>query len=462
MSGRRQFPMAQQRAIPLATVVSALSHALDLSTGQRPGHSVRACLLGMRIAAEIGLPDQSRADLFYAILLKDAGCSSNASKLFQVMIADDLSAKRDLKSAEWNRMGLDTMRFAFTHVAPGKPFLARARALFDAAVRHNVNAKTLVKIRCERGFALARLMGLSDATAYGILNLDEHWDGKGFPEGLRGAEIPILSRIMLLAQTLELFVSKSGLRSALVVANRRRGTWFDPDLVSAVSSLAARGELWNESAANGATEPECVQSGEATLDRVCMAFANIIDAKSPFNFNHSLGVANAAIATARAMDLPRERLVFLRNAALLHDLGKLGISNAILEKPDQLNAEEWKEMRQHPYHTWAILRAVPGFEELSEVAGSHHEKLNGTGYFRGLNGDDLSLEARILTVADIFDALSAERPYRESLPREKVFEMMEQESPHAIDPSCLEALRQSGVESGETFVDLPSRLLQVT
>jgi putative nucleotidyltransferase with HDIG domain len=185
-----------------------------------------------------------------------------------------------------------------------------------------------------------------------------------------------------------------------------------------------------------------------------VAFGNIVDAKSPFTYNHSLGVANAAVATARTLGLPRQRIVFLRHAALLHDLGKLGVSNAILEKPAKLDNAEWQVMKGHPLDTWKILRAIPGFEELSEVAGSHHEKLNGSGYFRGLTGEFLPTESRILAVADIFDALAANRPYREGLPRERVFQIIRAEAPHALDAACVEALEQSGSESDQTFLDL--------
>ncbi len=135
-------------------------------------------------------------------------------------------------------------------------------------------------------------------------------------------------------------------------------------------------------------------------------------------------------------------------------MGKLGVSNSILEKPGKLDNDEWQSLRLHPYHTWKVLNKISGFHELSEVAASHHEKLDGKGYFRGLTGDRMSLESRILVIADIFDALSAKRPYRDALPNEKVFEIMRQDTPHALDPMCLDALEQSGIGCNQTFVDL--------
>jgi putative nucleotidyltransferase with HDIG domain len=446
----------------VAAVVSALSHALDLSTGQPICHSVRSCLIGMRIAEEIGLSAENRNDLFYALLLKDCGCSGNASKTFHALGSDDLTAKRDVKITDWTKTSWETFQYALSHVAPSKPFLDRTRALFRLAVNQKVHAKDVTRIRCERGSSLARLMGLSEVTALGVLNLDEHWDGHGYPAGLRRDGISILSRIMLLAQTLEVFLVSSGSHSAVEVVNRRMGTWFDPGLVKAVNSLAKRGQIWTEALSLGYAElclasepdPRTMSTNDVALDNICMAFANIIDAKSPYTLNHSVGVANATVSIARTLALSRERVLFLRHAALLHDLGKLSVSNAILEKPSKLNDDEWQSVKQHPFHTWQILRAIPGFEEMSEVAGSHHEKLDGKGYFRGLTAEFLPLEARILAVADIFDALAAKRPYRDALPLERVFEIMGKDAPHALDPVCLEALRQSGAQSSQTYVDL--------
>jgi HD-GYP domain-containing protein (c-di-GMP phosphodiesterase class II) len=267
---------------------------------------------------------------------------------------------------------------------------------------------------------------------------------------------------MLLAQTLEVFFTARGPEAAVEVAVQRSGRWFDPQLVRAVRSLNARGLLWAEFEHNNDfalalqldTKGRMMVAGDATLDSICLAFAQIVDAKSPFTYNHSNGVAHAAIAIGQTLGFSQERILFLRHAALLHDLGKLGVSNTILEKPGKLDSGEWESLRLHPYHTWKVLGKIAGFEELSEVAASHHEKLDGKGYFRGLRGESLSLESRILVIADIFDALSAKRPYRDALPNEKVFEIMQKDAPHALDPMCLEALEQSAIACDQAFVDL--------
>jgi HD-GYP domain-containing protein (c-di-GMP phosphodiesterase class II) len=461
-AARNTYTSEPNKPLRMAEVVSALSHALDLSTGQPIGHSVRTCILGMRIAHEIGLSGNLLNDLYYALLLKDAGCSSNASLIFRTLNSDDLKAKRDVKTTDWSKLGWESLQYALAHVAEGKPFLERVRTLARLAANQKRHAQDLTKLRCERGASMARLIGLGEGTADGIASLDELWNGAGNPDGLKGQKIPLLSRIMLLAQTLEVFFTTSSPETAVQVAIERSGRWFDPHLVNAARSLNSRGTLWagfdgRDSLALSLqmdVEQRTMDAGDMALDSICLAFAQIVDSKSPFTYNHSNGVANATVAIAQTLGFEHDRILFLRHAALLHDLGKLGVSNSILEKPGKLDDEEWKLLRLHPFLTWKVLKQISGFEELSEVAASHHEKLDGTGYFRGLTGEAMSLDSRILVVADIFDALSAQRPYRDALSREKVFEIMRKDSPRALDPVCLEALEQSGVGCDQTFIDL--------
>jgi HD-GYP domain-containing protein (c-di-GMP phosphodiesterase class II) len=149
------------------------------------------------------------------------------------------------------------------------------------------------------------------------------------------------------------------------------------------------------------------------------------------------------------LKLPAERVRWLRRGGLLHDLGKLGVSNAVLDKPGSLDESEWAMIRRHPEHSETILSRLLPFAELAAIAGAHHERLDGKGYPRGLKGAEIRLETRIITTADIFDALTAERPYRAAMPTEKALEIMQGMVGTAIDEACLEALRQvvkKGVE----------------
>lgn len=450
------------KSLRVAEVVSALSQALDLGSGSSQWHSVRTCVLGMRIASEIGLPEQLKNDLYYALILKDAGCSSNASETFHALQSDDITAKGDVKRVDWTGTGFDSIQYAWRHVAVGKPAWQRFLAIVRVAARQKSHARHVTGLRCERGASLARLMGLDEGTADGIAGLDEHWDGGGNPLGLSRHRIPVSSQIMLLAQTLDVFLTAEGPQAALDVAVQRKGKWFDPSLVKATLSLAARGQLWSGLCENHDRElaldleprHRTLSEGHETLDRVCQAFAQIVDGKSPFTFNHSNGVANGAVAIAKQLGFSDDQALFVRHAALLHDLGKMAVSNAILEKPGKLDPEEWNSMRSHPEFTLSILQSINGFDEMAEIAASHHEKLDGTGYFRGLTAEQMPLEARILVVADIFDALAANRPYRAAMPREKIFSILHKDAPHALDADCVNALERSGVGCDQTFRDI--------
>ena len=465
-SALRVSPAHDAQLVPATDVISALSYALDLTEGQPLGHSVQSCMIGMRLARQIGLPIEAQADLYYALLLKDAGCSSNASKLFHIIHADEIKAKGDLKDKDWTKVGWESLQYAINHVAVGAPFLERVRTLIRVAAKQQTESCELVKIRCERGASIARRMGFSESVAAAIHSLDEHWNGGGYPDGLRGEKIPLFSRIMNLAQTLAVFVVTHGPQAAIAVMEKRAKRWFDPDLVKAAQSLAKSETLWagldhpNLTAQVAQLEPHehKLIVSEDTLDNICLAFAEVIDAKSPFTYRHSNGVAGAAVAIAGQFGMSDAEIIFIRRAALLHDIGKLCVPNAILEKPGKLTNEEWDVVKKHPYYTLEILRRIPGFEQLSDVAVAHHEKLDGSGYFRHWGAEQLNTPARILAVADVYDALAAKRPYRDALPLETVFEIMHKEAPRALDAECLEALETSKGDTPSSLTALSGSL----
>ncbi len=446
-------PNTEATRVPAPAVLSALSYALDLTEGQPMGHAMQTCLVGMRLAAAIGMPVAEQANLYYALLLKDAGCSSNSSKLFHILQTDEIKAKGDLKDKDWTKIGLDSLRYAISHVATGKPFLERVRTLVRVAATQQKDSCDLVKIRCERGASIARQIGFPLEVALAIANLDEHWDGHGYPMGVRAHEIPLAARIMNLAQTLAVFWTIGGASAALDVMRQRDKRWFDPELVKAARHLSDDGSLWQ--GLGDENLPELVDSlepGESKLffngermDDLCLAFAEVIDTKSPFTFRHSRGVAIAAVEIGERLGLPQPELVTLRRAGLLHDIGKLAVPNSLLEKPGKLTPEEWLVVKQHPYYTLHILQRIPGFAELGNMAAAHHERLDGSGYFRGWKSGELSLHARILAVADVYDALAAERPYRAALPLDKVHSIMDSDAPHALDIECLRALESAPV-----------------
>lgn len=441
-------------AVRMSEVVSALSYALDLTEGRPVGHSVRTCLIAMRLAAAVGLSPPERAALFYAALLKDAGCSSNAARVCALFGGDDQPTKEAMRRVDWARLD-QAIGYAFRHSAPGAPAVRRVWHLLAVARLGRAGARSLFATRCVRGADIVASLGFSPLAAEAVRALDEHWDGGGAPEGLRGAAIPLLARILGLAQTLEVYVSAYGLSEARAMSSGRRGRWFDPALVDLLTSWWSDVPFWESLAAPDperrvlAFEPpdQVRLVDEDALDLLAKAFAQIVDAKTPYTYAHSTRVTDIALGVAEVLDLPPPRRRLLRRAALLHDIGKLGVSNRILDKPGRLTAAEFSAVRRHPADTEAILARVAAFRGVAAVAAAHHERLDGRGYHRGVDAAALPLDARVLTAADVFEALTADRPYRGALSTDEALVTMARDVGSAFDAEVFAALGVAVAES---------------
>ena len=429
-------------SIALSGVIGALSYALDIAEGQPPGHAVRSCLIGMRLAAELELSASDRSDLFYALLLKDAGCSANANRMAALFGSDDRAAKASSKLIDWSSPRAAFM-WSLRTVAPGAGLRRRLALLSGIRDEGDVTRK-FMEARCDRGAEIARMLFLSEHTAAAIRCLDEHWDGRGMPDGLRGEEIPLAARVLCLAQTVEVFHAAGGVKAARAAAKSRRGRWFDPCLVDAFLRFCDDREFWNalEAPDISAWEPPdlALAGDDDRLDRIAEAFARVIDAKSPFTARHSQRVAEISDGIAAVLGFQLTERRILRRAGLLHDIGKLAISNLILDKPDKLTDEEFRAIQTHPVHTLRILERAPCFAELADLAANHHEKLDGSGYPRGLTAQHLDLPMRVLAVADVYEALTAERPYRGPLSPDEALAIIDREVPHRLDNDVRQAL----------------------
>jgi putative nucleotidyltransferase with HDIG domain len=433
--------------VRLSDIVSALSFALDITEGQPAGHAVRTCVIGMRLADVIHLTSDERSALYYALLLKDLGCSSNAARLARVFRADDQPLKRAHRLTDWTRPA-DSVAYAFRHSRAGRGALFRAWHTMMLGFTEQGSGREMTETRCERGAEIAGMLGLGTASQEAIRTLDEHWNGRGLPHGLRGNDIPLLGRMAGLVQTLEVFAHAYGVDVAYDVARARRKTWFDPGLVDALEDFEHDHDFWSmlrtadqlDFIAGLEPEDRVLLADDHKLDLVAQAFARVIDAKSPYTALHSVGVAGIAVAIGEGMGLRPEDLVTLRRAALLHDIGKLGVSNRVLDKPGRLTEPEMAEMRKHTRFTLEILTRVRRFARFAELAASHHERLDGTGYHLGLYGRSLDPLARALAVADVCEALSAERPYRRALPFDEVLAVMRRQAGTALCPVAFEVL----------------------
>ena len=247
----------------------------------------------------------------------------------------------------------------FSKTAQGRPLHRCAAAIGNILANGDAIAQEMIVTRCTRGADIARSLRFPEAVCDGIYRLDEHWDGSGRPGRLRGESIPLPARIALLAQVIDVFHSHAGREAAIEEAARRAGGWFDPGLVAAFERVAREHSFWTalSSPFLEARVVGLVPAGddcaidEDYLDAIAAAFGQVIDAKSPYTAGHSGRVAELSAMIAGHLDVPADRLRWLRRAAFLHDVGKLGVSNAILDKPAGLDTEEWAEMRAHAAHT---------------------------------------------------------------------------------------------------------------
>jgi len=431
--------------VSLSEVLAAMSRALDLTEGKSDGHTVRTCIIGMRIADELGLSAFDKVALYGALLLKDSGCGG-ASRLDEVVASDSPVRKPVIDFA-----GIPGRTKNAIHSAgkAGRDAIKDRVALLLRRQRRMSHSQPILS-RAERGESMALRMGFSTATADAIRCIDERWDGSG-SDGRIGHEIPLFSRIILLAQTVDAFVTQRGLSVSMRMTRERSGQWFDPNLVRIVRSWR-EDSLWWESimspdataAALAAEPPQHTRFvDDKGLDDVAKVFAEIIDSKSPFTYQHSTNVAKYARATAFELSFEKKEVRLLNRAALLHDVGKLGVSTQILDKAGPLTPEERAEMQRHPLYTWEILKRVGAFSGFARTAALHHEKLDGSGYPWGVPGTELDIPSRILCVADMYEALTANRPYRAGLSREAALKIIRSGSGTLVCPLATEALTEA-------------------
>jgi HD-GYP domain-containing protein (c-di-GMP phosphodiesterase class II) len=439
----------------LGELLGSLSHALDMTEGQPAGHCMRSCWIGQQVGRAIGLNTVQMRELYYTTLLKDSGCSSNASRICELFLTDDLAFKRDRKTVG---LGLPSlMNFVIRHTGVKAGLAERFRAIAHAVQNGADIHRELTETRCSRGAQIARQLRFSEDVADGIQALDEHWDGSGQPQGIGGEEIPLYSRIALLAQVVDVFHASAGPQATREEVARRSGRWFDPRIADAFAVLARDPEFWRQLASDDleqrVLEMEPAQQLQPVdddyLDDIALAFGQIVDAKSPFTAGHSSRVALITDQLSEQLGLGAAERRWLRRGALLHDVGKLGVSNQILDKPGKLDPSEWAAVQRHALHTEQILGRISAFGVLARVAGAHHEKLDGTGYPRGLDARHIRLETRIITAADIFDALTADRPYRAAMPTAHALQVMRDGVGSSIDADCLAALERSLSTLGE-------------
>ena len=381
-------------AVRLSELLVALSVATDLGMGQPPGHAVRTCLIAAEIGRGMGLAEREVREVHQVALLRFVGCTADAHEIAR-FAGDEIALA--VAVAPW------VMAEAAEHDrALGLSGVEEARTA--AAVAH-----------CEAAVMLAQRLGLSPGVVSGLRHGFERWDGRGYPAQVPGEQVPLSARIAVLARDVELFHRVGGVERAIEVVRSRRGRAYDPTVVDVFLAEAGRildrpEESPAAAVVEGDTDPPV---DPAELDELFSVFADFADVKLPQALGHSRTVADLARGAALELGLPESDAARVHRAGLLHDLGSVGISSAVWGKADRLNADEWERIRLHPYLTERVLNRSPALRPLAELAGGHHERLDGAGYHRGTPTPSLLMQ--ILAAADSLQAMTQDRPHRAAL-----------------------------------------------
>ena len=404
--------------VRLAELVGALSLGIDLGFGQPMEHVLRQCLIALRLAERLGVDDQTRSAVYYTALLINVGCHSDAHEQAK-WFGDDIALKSDKYEYEFRsvRGAVAGVR----RIGSGHPALHRFRVGLEFALSGHREVDDMIAHHAAIARSLGEQLGLPDAVLEALGTAYEQWDGKGWPGKLKEDQVPLAARVSQLAEFAEVAFRVGGVPAVRELARKRGGKQFDPDLaglmvrhteaiVSGLDSVVT----WD---AVIESEPALtvVLSGER-FDHALTAIADFVDLKSPYTLGHARAVADLAAAAGGELGLSVSEIRTLRRAGLVHDLGRLGVSNSIWDKPGPLGPGEWERVRLHPHITERMLRQSQALAPLGAIAVQHRERLDGSGYPRGLTGQAISRPARILGAADAYQAMREPRPYRVALP----------------------------------------------
>ncbi len=413
-----QVSLSEATSVRLAEVIGALSVATDLGMGHPLEFALCSCVLSVRLAEELQFSEEERRSVYYQALLRYVGCNAETHML-AALVGDELAMRREFARVN-NGSQLDVVRLISRYLReahPGGSPLQLVRSMTLGIMEMSQVSKEIFAGHCEVAQRLAERLGFSGEVVEGLGQLYERWDGKGLPYGIKGESITPAVRVVTLAQDAVTFYRLGGVAEALDMALARRGGAYDPAIVDRFRERS--GVLFDGFDQESAWETvldlepgERIRLTAERLDQACEAIADFTDLKSPFTLGHSHGVARLASAAAQRRGLPGSDIDAVRRAALVHDIGRVGVSAGIWTKAGPLTGREWEQVRLHPYYTERVL-ARPGLlSRLGTLASYHHERLDSSGYHRGVGAASLTPAARILAAADVYQAMTEDRPHR--------------------------------------------------
>ena len=451
---------AHEQPIRAAEVVGALSLATDLGTGQPLEHALRTAVLAVRLGELAGASARDLADAYYIALLHASGCTSNGHEA-QQLYGDDIEHRAAFFLIDTTQRD-EVLAFYEAHVGAGRPPEVRAALIEDALANAGPRARDAFAAMCEVAQRFAGWLDLGSSVQSALLYVFARWDGRGFPD-TGGDELPLTMRLLHVARDISLFLSAAGPDDAQAVIERRAGAAYDPRLAElAVHNFAEllggldEARMWQQ-AIDIEPFPQ-VWIGGDKIDDAFVAIAALTGLKSPWLREHSTNVADLAEAAAWRLDVPPTVITQLRRAALAHDLGRVGVSNGIWEKPGPLGFGEWERVRLHPHFTERAFAQSQDLASIGVLAGSHHERLDGSGYHRGTRAPALDRAARILAAADSYSAMREARPYRQALTAAEAEEQLTREADEGrLDREAVDAvLAAAGHRVPQRSRELPS------
>lgn len=410
--------MSDRHPVRLADLLAPLSLATDLAMGQPAEDAMRACLLGTGLARGMGLPEADVASVFYTALLRHAGCTASAHEEAAHVGGDELAIRPLAIRTDFDspRETLRLMVGVLRLVPPSR----RARVLLGAFGPWGDLAN---QATCEVGAEVATRLGMPEPVAEGLYQIFERWDGKGLPRKLAGEDIALTARFAQVATLAVAVDQAAGSEAALAVIRGRSGRMLDPAIAASFaqhgSGLLAELRGIDIMPAVLAAEPQpCRRLAPNSIAAFARAVADMVDLKSPYTYGHSAAVGELAASAARSLGLADTDTEALERAGWLHDLGRMGVPDGIWDKRGPLNASEWEQVRLHPYHTERILARSRALAPIATLAGMHHERQDGSGFYRQASGAAIPMSARILAAADAYQAMTQDRAHRPALSAE--------------------------------------------
>ena len=348
------------------------------------------------------------------------GCTAAAPYFASWVGGDEIHFQRGVQVLGPASEPSEDVPYLVRRLADDRPLPERARLVAKQLVGGQKQFALAAANLCEGGRLLAQRLHLGSEVAHALEQVTERWDGKGVPGAAAGEQICRPVRIVRVVHDLVAIAQARDDAAAIEALRRRRGRGYDPAVVDA--ALADPGALLRASEVPEAwervieAEPRPVATiSTAGLETVARAFGEFADLKLGFLRGHSSRVAELAAAAADGLGRSRAEISEVRAAGFLHDLGRVAVPNGIWERPGRLSAAEWERVRLHPYYTERVLERSPALAPLVLTCGSHHERLDGSGYHRGARAAELTVAARLLAAADVYDAMTHDRPHRHAL-----------------------------------------------